>query len=221
MRMTKTNREAPCSKCNSVEKTSRGRCASCARTARRKWYHRNREYANEVHRKWYQENKGRAQALARAWGDAHPNERAEVMKKSSLKKYGLTTLQYHHLHEIQKGLCGICGKSLESGVHVDHDHKTRYVRGLLCPKCNIGLGHFEDNPDLLTKAAAYLRSSPTSFQTPLISSEYKEDDGRRKLSPQIVAEVKSLREQNHSLGQIAEATGLSKSGVRLALSRER
>ena len=51
--------------------------------------------------------------------------------------------------------CVICGD--EGSVVVDHDHRTGRVRGPLCQRCNMGLGHFRDNPDLLELAAKYLR----------------------------------------------------------------
>ena len=50
--------------------------------------------------------------------------------------------------------CIICG--LEKAVVIDHDHKTGNVRGGLCSNCNLGLGHFKDDPDLLRFAALYL-----------------------------------------------------------------
>lgn len=50
--------------------------------------------------------------------------------------------------------CIICG--LETNVVVDHDHATGDVRGGLCTNCNLGLGHFKDNPELLRLAALYL-----------------------------------------------------------------
>lgn len=52
------------------------------------------------------------------------------------------------------GECVICGA--ECRTVVDHDHQTGYVRGGLCTNCNLGLGHFKDNPELLRLAALYL-----------------------------------------------------------------
>lgn len=61
------------------------------------------------------------------------------------------------LIETQKeanGKCNICGKI--SKLSVDHDHKTNKFRGLLCDNCNLGLGHFKDDPLLLEFAIIYL-----------------------------------------------------------------
>lgn len=53
--------------------------------------------------------------------------------------------------------CTICGD--ETNLVVDHDHKTNKIRGMLCNKCNKGLGLFKDNPDFLLYARIYLLSS--------------------------------------------------------------
>lgn len=56
--------------------------------------------------------------------------------------------------------CGVCSGNLANlnsrQVHIDHDHVSGYSRGLLCGRCNRGLGMFKDSPNLLAKAANYL-----------------------------------------------------------------
>lgn len=53
--------------------------------------------------------------------------------------------------------CAICGATDEQAtLHIDHDHATLHLRGLLCVHCNIGVGHFKESPALLEKAIAYL-----------------------------------------------------------------
>ncbi len=61
--------------------------------------------------------------------------------------------------------CFICGDVLaeSKGVHVDHDHRTNEIRGLLCQGCNKGLGMFRDDPMLLIRAANYLVPDGISF----------------------------------------------------------
>ena len=53
--------------------------------------------------------------------------------------------------------CVICGD--EGKMNIDHSHETGSVRGVLCNKCNFGLGHFRDDPTLLEFAAQYLYAS--------------------------------------------------------------
>jgi hypothetical protein len=77
--------------------------------------------------------------------------------------YGLTLEQYEGMAASQGGLCGICGEAPpRTGparlwpLVVDHCHATGRVRGLLCARCNIGIGYFRDRPELLTAATGYL-----------------------------------------------------------------
>jgi len=96
----------------------------------------------------------------------------EKRKHSILKKkFGITFAEYKKIFEIQDGICAICGKKetkvqrrrkdgieIIDSLNVDHDHETGKVRGLLCFRCNTGIGKLYDNPDLLRKAADYLES---------------------------------------------------------------
>ena len=88
-----------------------------------------------------------------------------------LKRYGITVEKYGQLFEAQAGKCAICG-STDPGrrseyLAVDHDHSCcsgkrscgKCVRGLLCVRCNSGLGHFKDDPRLLEAALHYLASA--------------------------------------------------------------
>lgn len=75
------------------------------------------------------------------------------------ERYGLTVEQYQEMEKNQAGLCKICQKP-PSGrwnrLHVDHDHETGAIRGLLCFTCNVMLGHARDNLNVLQAAIAYL-----------------------------------------------------------------
>lgn len=67
--------------------------------------------------------------------------------------------------------CTICGKVPKGEfrldvLHLDHDHATGEFRGWLCRSCNLGIGHFKDDPLLLEAAAAYLRNPTPSPKDP-------------------------------------------------------
>ena len=74
-----------------------------------------------------------------------------------LHEYGLTFEEYSRLLDEQQGMCAVCGRDFDGAPVVDHDHKTRRVRGLLCHGCNTGLGLFRDDPKALAKAITYLQ----------------------------------------------------------------
>lgn len=90
-------------------------------------------------------------------------------------KYGLSLEGYNALLQQQANACALCGSEIPghpSGHFVvDHNHNTGVIRGLLCTGCNVGLGHFRDNPALLLAAFGYLindgewsNADPSEFQ---------------------------------------------------------
>ncbi len=108
-------------------------------------------------------------------------------RKHNLKhRYGITEEQYDQMLLEQKHSCKICGQRPDKArqvadkhqtqpdkhqtepdkwrtqpdkpLYVDHCHQTKTIRGLLCHKCNIALGHMNDNPEQLERAATYLRN---------------------------------------------------------------
>lgn len=75
------------------------------------------------------------------------------------RTYGISIDEYNRILMEQHGTCAICcgvPKGRKS-LAVDHDHTTGQVRGLLCEKCNIGIGSFKDDPMLMQTAIAYLK----------------------------------------------------------------
>ena len=83
------------------------------------------------------------------------------IKERRQKHYGLSESDFSAMWADQNGLCPICTGTLAGPQHnacaVDHDHKTGRVRGLLCLRCNVGLGNFQDNADICAAAATYLK----------------------------------------------------------------
>lgn len=76
------------------------------------------------------------------------------------KEFNLTIEQYEKILQDQNGSCAICKRTEPTGYgwHVDHCHSTLKVRGLLCSKCNQGLGLFEDKINSLKEAIKYLEN---------------------------------------------------------------
>ena len=81
----------------------------------------------------------------------------EYREKLYTGRYGLSPDDYRKLVQQQGGVCAICRKADRTLV-IDHCHATNVVRRLLCRKCNTGLGQFDDDPDVLRAAAAYLEA---------------------------------------------------------------
>lgn len=78
------------------------------------------------------------------------------------KKYGIQYSEYLALDAAQNGVCAICRNPCTCGrkLAVDHDHATGKVRGLLCSRCNRGLGLFKESPVYLQAAKDYLLHIP-------------------------------------------------------------
>jgi peptide methionine sulfoxide reductase MsrB len=81
-----------------------------------------------------------------------------VSLASVCARFGVTEEWYWQ--QARKG-CAICGRTRrpdEKRLALDHDHVTGMVRGVLCQACNNGLGHFQDDPERLLKAALYIET---------------------------------------------------------------
>jgi len=76
------------------------------------------------------------------------------------RQYGLRIADVMRIIRDQNGVCAICGRSNYHGrrLDVDHDAETGRVRGMLCGKCNRGMGNFDHDPDRLRAAAQYLET---------------------------------------------------------------
>jgi hypothetical protein len=128
----------PCRRCGEVkpadqmlsDKRAGTICKPCRKAERQAWIDKNRDRYD-----------------LRRW--AHHLE----------KKYGITLGQYEALLASQDHRCAICGIHFgqkERRLHVDHNHETGVVRGILCFPCNTGIGAFRDSADRLRAAAAYI-----------------------------------------------------------------
>jgi hypothetical protein len=89
-------------------------------------------------------------AKTKMWQERNPNYQRS-------RNYGLSQEGYDAMLSKQANRCAICENEMKT-PNVDHDHKTKAVRGLLCWHCNVGLGHFFDNRQLLERAMGYLQA---------------------------------------------------------------
>lgn len=107
-----------------------GRCIACAAIQNKRWRVENKEKASLVSR------------------------------KTHIKmKYGISWEEFERVYSTQDGRCAICTKELQKASRdtcIDHDHLTGVIRGVLCRKCNTGLGQFCDDLLVLKKAVTYL-----------------------------------------------------------------
>lgn len=82
-------------------------------------------------------------------------------RKKHLKRlYGITTQDYFDMLHKQESRCAICNThrdDLSRDLALDHCHKTGQIRKLLCQKCNVGLGMFNDDENLIVAALSYLK----------------------------------------------------------------
>lgn len=130
-------------------------CKACFDARRKRWYLKNRKREIARVRAWQQANPDRVKASQ----DRNRDRRNAQMREIHLRnKFGLTPGEYDAILEAQGGVCALCESPPTPGIslHVDHDHGTGEVRGLLCMRCNNALGLFREDPDLLKRAARYV-----------------------------------------------------------------
>jgi hypothetical protein len=136
------------------------------RESRRKWQEKNPDYA----RNWAESHKEQRRNSCRKYRESHREQVLATQRKCEKahpelrlkQRYGIIDGGRQLLLE-QGGVCAICGdaRSNES-LEVDHNHVTGHVRGWLCHRCNVGVGCFKDNPEMLHKAAEYLEETGIS-----------------------------------------------------------
>jgi hypothetical protein len=101
-------------------------------------------------------NKEMVIARTVAWQKLNPERTKDSVYR---RKYGMTLEQVNALKDRQGGCCAIC--MTPAPLVVDHCHSSAEVRGLLCDRCNVGLGCFSDNEARLTAAALYIAGYAT------------------------------------------------------------
>lgn len=139
-----------------------------------------REMCRPCYEKWLRDNnpeyKKRQQSNSSSWARLHPDQKKRANKlrlertkndpayklkrrESILKhKYGITLKDFDVLLKNQNNACAICLRKQTPGkhLHVDHNHTTLEVRGLLCHQCNWYLGVIDKDDQILNRIAGYI-----------------------------------------------------------------
>ena len=138
----------------------RNECKVCNLVAKKKRY--SADPAKEIARvkKWQQENAERLSAYRREH-NASPARKRALRDGYYRRTFGITADEVDALLAAQEGRCAICGGAPRrvDGWHVDHDHDTGVIRGILCSRCNHAIGLLDEDPARLRAAADYLETA--------------------------------------------------------------
>jgi hypothetical protein len=157
----------------------RGQCKACDTARNKAWYQRNRERGIANAKRWQQANAERHNAYQRRYRAEHPQQ----LRAGHLRRvFNLSGEQYEALLNAQGGGCALCGREPRPGrsLHVDHNHKTGAVRGLLCFRCNAGIGQFREDKLRLANAIVYLARGRHALEP---------DRAERELFVELVCEL--------------------------------
>jgi hypothetical protein len=125
----------------------------------KEWYYSHLKERNQYNKKFKNRDNMRRR-------EDYKNNFSKYKEQHLKSAYGISLEDYFNMLESQNGVCAICGKEemrinpKTKKVHllsVDHNHATGKVRGLLCMKCNPGIGNFQENVGLLQNAIEYLK----------------------------------------------------------------
>lgn len=122
-----------------------------------------KEYRSKRFKQWYQkkqsEDPSYAKKKQRKWRKANPEKYRDTFLKY---KYGISLDDYNQMLKEQNGKCKIChiDQTLTNRLlQVDHNHKTKKVRGLVCCKCNQTIGRFKDDPNYIQLQISLLENT--------------------------------------------------------------
>ena len=140
------------------------------RIKRQKYY--AEYYPKNKHRKkeYLERNKDYIRERSKKYRETSPVYAAHQKRRCSMNErlkytFGITESDYYKMLNNQNGVCAICKnpetkiiKDKVQRLSVDHCHTSGKIRGLLCDKCNHGLGMFRDNTEYMLSAIQYLNN---------------------------------------------------------------
>jgi hypothetical protein len=136
------------------------KCTDCNKNKELSEFHKNKSqpngHANICRECWHKMAKLRDPNTRHL---AYLRNRPRQKNSELISTYGITLERFNQMRASQDFLCGICGKhetDSNKGLHIDHCHETKRVRGLLCNSCNLAIGQLKHNVTILRKAIEYL-----------------------------------------------------------------
>lgn len=130
-------------------------CTQCRHRKSVRWFRRDRRNPGHINSNCLQCEREKARLRYHNSPDAI---NATTWRGKLKVYYGISYGTYQRLLQEQDGVCAICKRpERDRRLSVDHDHSTKKVRGLLCRRCNAGLGHFDDSPKRIVRALIYLK----------------------------------------------------------------
>jgi len=149
--------------CKNPNGTIRLRCKICCNERRVLQYYSNREENIKKSCEWKKENREHANEWER---ENRKKDITLTRAKETSRKKGIKLDHYYSMIEEQNNKCAICNQEetrknrsgeKSNSLSIDHNHKTGKIRQLLCWNCNVGIGKFKEDIELLQSAILYLK----------------------------------------------------------------
>jgi len=140
-------------------------CKKCENESSKKYQSENKEKCKEAWARYRIKHREKRLEYCREYRKNNPEKFKEYDKIGNQKKrqklYGISPEQFDTLLENQGDRCIVCSTNSpgKKGWCVDHCHETGRIRGILCGKCNMGIGLFDDSTEILKKVISYLESN--------------------------------------------------------------
>lgn len=145
-------------------------CRPCQKLKYSEYRKSHPEITGARWKRYYQRHKDRMIKRTRSYekslGEEEYIKRWKTYNKNSkFTRYGLSESEYNQMLKEQEQKCGMCEKLFDKNkprsIHIDHDHATGQVRGILCDRCNLFLGVFESDKfqKKISRVQAYLRKT--------------------------------------------------------------
>jgi len=156
-----------CSKCGNEKPLSeyykkydtkdglKNHCKTCSKIQNKQQYLKNRENRLEKQCQYYLKNSEHVKEYGKNWRKRN----REYCKEYDLHRhYNLTKIEFEKILIDQNFKCAICNEILVPGkqTHIDHCHNSMKVRGILCHRCNTGIGLFKESIYNLKEAIKYI-----------------------------------------------------------------